>query len=48
MIGGTLKVFRGQLKGRNDMPCGQPAPGQPIDHQGSGRPQGVFGGLSYY
>jgi hypothetical protein len=25
--------------GHNDMPCGRP---------GSGRPQGVFGGLSYY
>jgi hypothetical protein len=33
-------VIRGQLRGHNDMPFGWPTPG--------GRPQGVFGGFSYY
>jgi hypothetical protein len=34
-------VIRGQLRGHNDMPFGQPTPGV-------GRPQGVFGGFIYY
>jgi hypothetical protein len=30
------------------MPCGQPAPGRPFGHPGSGPPQGILGGFSYY
>ena len=41
-------VIRGQLSGHNDMPFGQRTPGRPIGRPGAGRPQGVFGGLSYY
>jgi hypothetical protein len=36
-------VIRGQLRGHNDTPFGRPTLGWPI-----GRPQGVFGGISYY
>jgi hypothetical protein len=42
------KVIRRSLWGHNDTPCGQPAPGQPIGCLGSGRSQGILGGLSYY
>jgi hypothetical protein len=41
-------VIGGQLSGHNDTPFGRPTPGRPIDPQGVGHPQGVFGGLSYY
>jgi hypothetical protein len=40
-------VIRGQLRGRNDSPCGQPTPGLPTGRPGVGRPQGVFGSFSY-
>jgi hypothetical protein len=36
-------VFRQQLKGHNDTPCGRPAPGRPVSHPGSGPLQGVSG-----
>jgi len=38
----------GQIRGHNDTPCGWPAPGRPIGRLGSGLPQGVIGGFSYY
>jgi hypothetical protein len=41
-------VIRGQLRGHNDTPYGRPAPGRPIGRRVVGRPQGVYGGLSYY
>jgi hypothetical protein len=41
-------VIRGRLRGHNDTPFGRPAPGWPIGPLVVGRPQGVFGGLSYY
>jgi CRP-like cAMP-binding protein len=41
-------VIRRSLWGHNNTPCEWPAPGQPIGRPGSGRLQGVFGGLSYY
>jgi hypothetical protein len=41
-------VIRGQLRGHNDTPFGRPTPSRPIGRLGFGRPQGVFGGLSYY
>jgi hypothetical protein len=41
-------VIRGQLRGRNDTPCGRPTPGRPIGRPGVGRPQGVFDILSNY
>jgi hypothetical protein len=34
--------------GHNDMPLGQPTPGQPIGRPGVGHPQRVFGVFSYY
>jgi hypothetical protein len=40
-------VIRGQLWDHNDTPFGWPTPGWPIGLPGVGRPQGVFGGLSY-
>jgi hypothetical protein len=40
-------VIRGQLRG-HDTPFVQSTPGRPIGCPGVGRPQGVFGGLSYY
>jgi hypothetical protein len=40
-------VIRGQLRGHNDSPLGWRTPGRPISRHGVGRPQGVFGGLSY-
>jgi hypothetical protein len=40
-------VIRGQLRGHNDTPFGQPTPGQLVGRPRIGRPQGVFGGLSY-
>jgi hypothetical protein len=39
-------VIRRSLWGRNDTPCGRPAPSRPIGL--SGRPQGIVGGCSYY
>jgi hypothetical protein len=36
-------VIRRSLWGHNDTPCGRT-----IGRPGAGRPQGVFGGLSYY
>jgi hypothetical protein len=42
------KVFRGQLRGHNNMPFGQPTPGRPIGRPGVGRPKGMFGGFGYY
>jgi hypothetical protein len=36
-------VIRGQLRGHNDMPFRQPAPGWPIGRPGSGHPQGIIG-----
>jgi hypothetical protein len=41
-------VIRRSLWGHNDTSCGWPAPGWPIRRPLSVRPQGVFGGLSYY
>jgi hypothetical protein len=41
-------VIRGQLKGHNDTPYGRPAPSRHIGCPGVDRPQGVFGGFSYY
>jgi hypothetical protein len=41
-------VIWGQLRSHNDTPFGRPAPGWPISCPVAGRPQGVFGGLSYY
>jgi hypothetical protein len=41
-------VIRGQLRGHNDTPFGRPTPGRIIGRPGVGRPQGVFGGFSYY
>jgi hypothetical protein len=41
-------VIRRSLWGHNDTPCGWPAPGRPIGRPGSGHPQGVMGGFSYY
>jgi hypothetical protein len=41
-------VIMGQLRTHNDMPFGQSAPGRPVGRPGVGRPQGVFGGFSYY
>jgi hypothetical protein len=41
-------VIRGQLKCHNDTPFGRPTPGRPIGRLVVGRPQCVFGGLSYY
>jgi hypothetical protein len=41
-------VIRGQLRGHNDTPCGRPTPSWPIGRPGVVRPQGVFGGFSYY
>jgi hypothetical protein len=41
-------VIRAQLWGHNDTPCGRLAPGRLIGQPGVGRPQGVFGGFSYY
>jgi hypothetical protein len=48
---GTLNgylVIRRKLRGDNDAPFGWPTPCQPIGHPVVGRPQGVFGGFSYY
>jgi hypothetical protein len=36
-------VIRRSLWGHNKMPCGWPAPSQPIGRPESGRPQGVIG-----
>jgi hypothetical protein len=41
-------VIRRSLWGHNDMPCRWPAPGRPIGRLGSGHPQGIMGGFSYY
>jgi hypothetical protein len=41
-------VIRGQLRGHNDTPFGQPTPGQPIGRPGVGCPSGIFGVFSYY
>jgi hypothetical protein len=41
-------AIRGQLRGHNDMPFGQPAPGRPIGPPGVGHPSGVFGVFNYY
>jgi hypothetical protein len=41
-------VIRGQLRGHNDMPCRWPTPSRPSGRLGVGRPQELFGGLSYY
>jgi hypothetical protein len=41
-------VIRGQLKGHNNTPFGWPTADRPIGCPGVGRPQGVYGGLSYY
>jgi hypothetical protein len=41
-------VIRRQLRGHNDMQFGRPNPSRPIGRPVTGRPQGVFGGLSYY
>jgi hypothetical protein len=41
-------VIEGQLWRQNDTPFGRPIPSRPIGHPGVGRPQGVFGGLSYH
>jgi hypothetical protein len=41
-------VIRRSLWGHNDTPCGRPAPGRPISRSGSGHPQGIMGGFSYY
>jgi hypothetical protein len=40
----TLKISKVSLvvMGHNDTPCGRSAPGRPIGHPGSGRPQGVI------
>jgi hypothetical protein len=35
-------VIRTQLRGHNDLPFGQPAPGRPSGRLGSGHPLGVF------
>jgi hypothetical protein len=40
--------IRGQFKRHNDTPFRWPTPGWPIGRPVVGRPQGVFGGLSYY
>jgi hypothetical protein len=40
-------VFRGQLRHHNDTSFGRRTPGRPIGLS-AGRPQDVFGGLSYY
>jgi hypothetical protein len=40
-------VIRGQLRGPNNTPFGQPTPGRPIGCPGVGRSLGVFGGFSY-
>jgi hypothetical protein len=41
-------VMRGQLRGHNHMPFGQPTPSRPIGRPEVGRLSGVFGGFSYY
>jgi hypothetical protein len=41
-------VIRTSLWGHNDTPCRRSAPGRPIGRSGSGRPQGVMSGFSYY
>jgi hypothetical protein len=41
-------VIRRPLWGHNNMPCGWPAPARAIGRPGSGPPQGVMGGFSYY
>jgi hypothetical protein len=41
-------VIRGQLKGHNDTPFRWPTPGRTISRLVVGRPQGVFGSLSFF
>jgi hypothetical protein len=41
-------AIRRPLRGHNDTPLGQSAPGRPIGRPGVGRRQGVSGSLSYY
>jgi hypothetical protein len=38
----------GQFRGPNDTNFWHPTPGRPMGRPEVGRPQGVFGGLSYY
>jgi hypothetical protein len=40
-------VIKRQLRGNNNMPFGQPTPGQSIGHPGVACPQEVFSGFSY-
>jgi hypothetical protein len=41
-------VIGGQLRGHNDMPIGRQTLGRPIGCPVVGRPQDVFGGVSYH
>jgi hypothetical protein len=41
-------AIRGQLRGHNNTPFRRPTISWPIGRPGVGRPQGVFGRLSYY
>jgi hypothetical protein len=45
---GDAKWIREQLRGHNDTRFGRPTPGRPISRLAVVRPQGAFGGLSYY